>query len=241
MKKGDTRRIQLIETAERLFYINGYENTSVQDILDELHFSKGGFYHHFDSKLSLLEAICETRASEICETAKNCLKREGLSACEKLNSIFRAGTLWNSGNAGFVSLLISVAYREDGALMRDRMKMCQLQSLQEPTESAIREGCGTGEFMVQDIPGCAEIILRLYMQFTDEIAFLLARERDSAALNEHMIGKLWLYRGALERILLAQTGSIVLFEADELKEMGERLLQDRIRREAGLVQMKIEM
>lgn len=50
MKKGDARRQQILETAERLFYQNGYENTSVQAILDEMNLSKGGFYHHFESK-----------------------------------------------------------------------------------------------------------------------------------------------------------------------------------------------
>ena len=49
MKKGDARREELLATAERLFCTKGYEKTSVQDILDEMGFSKGGFYHHFDS------------------------------------------------------------------------------------------------------------------------------------------------------------------------------------------------
>ena len=70
MKKGDMRRSELLAAAERLFYTKGYEKTSVQDILDELKFSKGGFYHHFDSKLAVLEAICEMRAKECGELAK---------------------------------------------------------------------------------------------------------------------------------------------------------------------------
>ena len=43
MKKGDARRGELLATAERLFYTKGYEKTSVQDILTEMNFSKGGF------------------------------------------------------------------------------------------------------------------------------------------------------------------------------------------------------
>lgn len=70
MKKGDMRRETLLAAAEKLFYTKGYEKTSVQDILTEVGFSKGGFYHHFDSKLSVLEAICENRAKETCERAK---------------------------------------------------------------------------------------------------------------------------------------------------------------------------
>ena len=50
MKKGDARRGELLAASEKLFYTKGYENTSVQDILDAVGFSKGGFYHHFDSK-----------------------------------------------------------------------------------------------------------------------------------------------------------------------------------------------
>lgn len=51
VRKGDMRREELLATAEKLFYTKGYEQTSVQDILTEMHFSNGGFYHHFDSKL----------------------------------------------------------------------------------------------------------------------------------------------------------------------------------------------
>ena len=64
LKKGDARRGELLAAAEKLFYTKGYENTSVQDILDAVGFSKGGFYHHFDSKLAVLEAICQQRAEE---------------------------------------------------------------------------------------------------------------------------------------------------------------------------------
>ena len=241
MKKGDTRRIQLIETAERLFYTNGYEKTSVQDILDEIHFSKGGFYHHFDSKLSLLEAICETRAAETCEAARAVLDREDLSATEKLNGVFQAGTLWHSGNAGFVSLLIGVAYREDGALMREKMKACQLNGMQDIVENLLREGARTGEFTVSDAQAAAQMLLRLYMQFTDEIAFLLAAENEETQLAEVMTRKLWVYRDAIERILLAPFGSIVLFEADDLLRLGRQIVEDRLRREAGLVQMRIDL
>ena len=70
MKKGDQRRDELMATAERLFYTKGYEGTSVQDILTEMNFSKGGFYHHFDSKLAVLEAICGQRAQETCDRAR---------------------------------------------------------------------------------------------------------------------------------------------------------------------------
>ena len=43
MKKGDLRRQAILDTAEALFFQRGYEETSVQDILDAMGLSKGGF------------------------------------------------------------------------------------------------------------------------------------------------------------------------------------------------------
>ena len=43
MRKGDEKRQEMLNVAERLFCLKGYEATSVQDILNVLHSSKGGF------------------------------------------------------------------------------------------------------------------------------------------------------------------------------------------------------
>ena len=38
---------KIVETAAQLFVEKGYEQTSIQDILDVSGLSKGGLYHHF--------------------------------------------------------------------------------------------------------------------------------------------------------------------------------------------------
>ena len=151
MKKGDARREELLATAERLFCTKGYEKTSVQDILDEIGFSKGGFYHHFDSKLAVLEAICEQRAQETCDRAREAAGVQQ-GAVNRLNALLHDGALLHSGNAGFVFLLIQVAYREDGALMREKIKQCQLEQMQDVLAEILAEGAQTREFFVTDVP-----------------------------------------------------------------------------------------
>jgi len=228
MKKGDARRSELLTAAERLFCTKGYEQTSVQDILDEIHFSKGGFYHHFDSKLSVLEAICEMRAQESCEQAKKIVETE-VSAAAKLNALFHGTALWQSENSSFATLLIQVAYRQDGALMREKMKTCQLISLQETLEDVIKAGVDSGEFFAADIPATASLLLRLFMQFTDEAAFLMVQEESAERIEEEIIRKLVVYRQAIERMLIAPFGSVVLFEAKELQLLIAHVLRSRNR------------
>lgn len=232
MKKGDARRGELLATAERLFYTKGYEKTSVQDILTEMNFSKGGFYHHFDSKLAVLEAICEMRAQESCALAEQAAAQAEGSACDKLNAVLKDSAMLAGGNTGFVSLMLQVAYREDGALMREKMKTCQLGCMQAVLEQILKEGAAKGEFFVTDVPATAEMILRTHLQFTDEIAFLLAREDSEEKVLEEAIRKLNVYRTAIERILIAPFGSIVLMEPKELQLLTANILRDRVRRRA---------
>jgi len=231
MRKGDMRREELLATAERLFYTKGYEKTSVQDILTEMNFSKGGFYHHFDSKLSVLEAICETRAKESCEQAK-AIVTEQQGAVNKLNALFHDAAFFGNGSTNFVALLIQVAYREDGALMREKMKTCQLEYMQDVLCDILREGVRTQAFFVTDIDASAQMLIRLYMQFADEIAFLLAKGESEEKMVDAMIAKLNVYRTAIERVLIAPFGSIVLFDAKELQLLSQDIIRRRLRERA---------
>lgn len=231
MKKGEMRREELLAAAEKLFYVKGYEKTSVQDILTAVGFSKGGFYHHFDSKLSVLEAISENRAREVCERAK-AIVGEQKGAVNKLNALFHDAAFFGSGSSNFVALLIQVAYREDGALMREKMKARQLEYMQGVLEEILAEGVKTQDFFVTDVSTSAQMLLRLYMQFADDIAFLLAQGESEEKMVEAMVAKLRVYRTAIERVLVAPFGSIVLFDAKELQLLSQDIMKRRLRERA---------
>jgi len=125
-----------------------------------------------------------------------------------------------------------VAYREDGALMREKMKKSQLAGMQSVLEEILAQGVKEKEFFVRDVPACAQMLLRMYLVFTDEIAFLLAQEDSEEALLDELVRKLNTYRMAIERVLAAPFGSMVLFEAKELQLLAQAILRDRVRRRA---------
>ena len=54
IKNPDVRRNEIIDVAQGLFLSKGYEQTSVQDILDGAGIAKGTFYLYFDGKEQLL-------------------------------------------------------------------------------------------------------------------------------------------------------------------------------------------
>ncbi len=55
--KKDQRKKQIKEVAIKLMSERSYKDISVQEILDELHYSKSGFYHCYESKVELFMDI----------------------------------------------------------------------------------------------------------------------------------------------------------------------------------------
>lgn len=50
MKKSEITRLTILQKAYELIYLNGYQTTSIDDILAETKVTKGAFYYHFKNK-----------------------------------------------------------------------------------------------------------------------------------------------------------------------------------------------
>ena len=48
MRKGERRKQELLEIAYRMFITRGYENTSVDEIIEEAGIAKGTYYYYFN-------------------------------------------------------------------------------------------------------------------------------------------------------------------------------------------------
>ncbi|MCL2563437.1 MAG: TetR/AcrR family transcriptional regulator [Oscillospiraceae bacterium] len=64
-EKAEQTYRQILEASTKLFFTQGYEKTSIQDILDELKMSRGVVYYYFKSKKEILDAITSQRLDEM--------------------------------------------------------------------------------------------------------------------------------------------------------------------------------
>ena len=83
-KEYALKRNQILDVTQRLVYTKGYEQMAIQDILGELQISKGAFYHYFDSKPALLEALVERMGQEALDLIRPIVEDPNLPALEKL-------------------------------------------------------------------------------------------------------------------------------------------------------------
>jgi len=56
-KKRKNTKKKIVSAAWKLFYDQGYDNTTIDEIIEESHTSKGSFYHYFEGKDALLSSL----------------------------------------------------------------------------------------------------------------------------------------------------------------------------------------
>lgn len=83
-KKPHERRAEIMDAAERLFVQQGYEATSVQQILDAIGIAKGTFYHHFSAKEEVMDGIIDRHVAQMRARAEAALAQPHPSAHHRL-------------------------------------------------------------------------------------------------------------------------------------------------------------
>lgn len=84
MKKKNERNTKgkIISAAWKLFYEQGYDDTTIEDIIYESGTSKGSFYHYFDGKDALLSSLSYLFDEQYEHLAEN--MPEDMGAMERL-------------------------------------------------------------------------------------------------------------------------------------------------------------
>ncbi len=59
MRKNNSNNTKkkIVSAAWKLFYEQGYDNTTIDEIIEESHTSRGSFYHYFEGKDALLSSL----------------------------------------------------------------------------------------------------------------------------------------------------------------------------------------
>ncbi len=78
------KQIAIINTAEKLFALNGFDGTSVRDIAHEAGVNIAMISYYFGSKEKLMEAVFEQRTNIIRIKVENLLQNEKMTHIEKM-------------------------------------------------------------------------------------------------------------------------------------------------------------
>jgi TetR/AcrR family transcriptional repressor of nem operon len=198
-RRPGATRDAIVEAATRLIHVNGYNHTSLDDVLRESGVGKGNFYYHFKSKEELGYAILDRLVASFLErTLEPCFSDPAVRPLAQIRCFLdrvletqRAGNCVGGcamGNLaselsdvheGFRTRLASVF-----AAWRDRLTV------------ALRQAQVRGELD----PGCDPATAAQFLVASLEGAILMTKVSKDIAVMEQCVGELKRYLAHDERV-----------------------------------------
>jgi TetR/AcrR family transcriptional repressor of nem operon len=212
------KRNEILDAAQRLVYTMGYEQMSIQQILDDLKISKGAFYHYFNSKQALMDGLVERMLDEAERALRPIAEASNLAAIEKLRRYFDAGGRWKTDRRNLMLNLLRVWYTDSNALMRQKQEAASIQRIAPVLAEIVRQGIDEGVFTTKYPEQIGNMIWSLAQGVVDEMAYLLLTDPPPPDALDRLEAIIGAYSEALERILGAPAGSLPLAEVELLKE-----------------------
>ena len=222
MRKGEEKKQEILTVAERLFCLKGYRETSVQDILDVLKASKGGFYHYFESKEAVLETLCTERAQKAKAQAES-RQRETRDPIACLNAVMHGMMPLRREEVPFLTMLMPQMFTQEGRTVCLAYQEALRTAFLPMMTTALDNAKKAGAIAPPGTENMADLVLTLLNRCWLHVAQGLletiktAQRPEPAALLE----KLGIYRAALERLLDAPHGSIEIVSLAEWYEVAQ--------------------
>jgi AcrR family transcriptional regulator len=212
------RRNAILDVAQQLINSKGYEQMAIQDILDDLQISKGAFYHYFDSKQALLEALVDRLGGGVKQLVLPVVYDQSLSALEKFQGFLDSLNRWKVGQKAIFLALLRVWYADENALVRHKLRIAAIREVGPLFNEIVRQGIKEGVMTTIYPDQLGEVVVCLIQDLGETIGtllFLFDPERDDMQRVERIVA---VYTDAIERVLGVPAGSLSLIDTQTLKE-----------------------
>ena len=200
------RRDACLDVATRLIQSKGYEQMSLQDVLDELGASKGAFYHYFDSKEALLAATADRMVEASMASALAAIDPDG-PALDKLKCLFAAITQWKVERTDLMKGLMEVWFSDANVIVRDQARRGLQARLTPLLATILRQGIAEEAFSCGCPEHAAGVLVDLILGLNDTASRVFLDRRAGPISFEEVEATVEAYSEAFERILGLPPGS----------------------------------
>ncbi len=140
VKEAEERRNEILDVAERLFSTKGFDNTSTNDILNEIGIARGTLYYHFQSKEDILDAMTDRLVRQMFVKAKELAAQKDIPVLQRLTIMIKALNV--SGDWG--DQLMEQIHKPQNALMHQKIQEKLLAEMNPLLTGLIEEGIAQG-------------------------------------------------------------------------------------------------
>jgi AcrR family transcriptional regulator len=210
------RRGAFLDAAQRLIQAKGYDQMSVQDLLADLGTSKGAFYHYFDSKQALLQALLERIADTLQAHLAPIAAEPGRPPLDRLQRLFAALAGWKTQRRDLLLAMLQVWYSDDNAVVRQKLRPRLADRMAPLLARIVRDGVAEGVFTTRYPDQTSRVLVGLILDLNDALGELLLAGELTPAVPVSAERLVAAHTDALERVLGVPSGSLVLVDAATL-------------------------
>lgn len=211
------RRDEFVDAAQRLIQTRGYEQMSVQDVLDELGASKGAFYHYFDSKEALLEAVVARMIDGVVALLTPMVADPAISAQEKFHRVFSGIAQFKNERIELLLGVIQAWISDDNAIVREKFRKETVKYLSPLMARIVEQGTAERVFNAGPPGSVARVIVSLMLGANETGVELYLARRARTISFDTVQQTLAAYGDAFERILGAPPGSFPITDEATLR------------------------
>lgn len=154
IKDADQRKNEILDAAETLFTLKGFDKTSTNEILEAVGIARGTLYYHFKSKEDIMDALIERHTSRLLKAAKEIAEDKGKPVYDRIIQSVRALKMNQSGNE-----VLEHIHRPQNALMHQKVQKTILNGLPPILSGIIREGIEDNLFHTPYPYECVEMLV----------------------------------------------------------------------------------
>ena len=217
-KEPTVRRNEILDAAQRLLYRKGYEQMTIQDILDDTHISRGAFYHYFDSKQALLEGLIERTGEEGMQVIRPILTDPKLNALQKLQIYFDSAMRWKTTQKAMLIPILRVWYSDDNALLRQKELAAGKKIMLPLLTDVLRQGITEGLLATPHPEQMTEVLVSLILGLSDALGELILAGQAGSVDLVRVEATVEAYTYSIERALGAAPSSLKLIDTETLKQ-----------------------
>ena len=149
----------IVSEALKLFIEKGYENTSIQDIINHLGgLSKGAIYHHFKSKKEIFVAVCERIGESNTAYFDDILANKATTGAEKLQEMI--SSVYNNPNNEVIHVVVKTMTEDPEFFMNNIKEIYELVAPQY-IQPVLEEGMRDGSIVTNYPKELAEVVITL--------------------------------------------------------------------------------
>ena len=155
MKKGEKRKKELLKIAYDMFITQGYENTSVDEIIEKAQIAKGTYYYHFQSKEQMLEEVIDMMIASETEMAEQVIGMD-IPVPQKIVMIITSVKPTEAEQP-----IKNALFQPDNVLMHHKVRKKLINVITPILSEVIKEGVNEGIFECDNIPERVKMLLIL--------------------------------------------------------------------------------